>query len=727
VGKGVGMKKYLSIGFAVLLVAVAGAVIWFWTPAPLKFDAGAARQAAEAYDVRIIRDKFGVPHIYGARDADVAFGLAYSHAEDDWATIEEVLLFSRGVLAQRTGKDGAITDYLVAALGVEESIRAQYEIALSSETRRLIDGYVVGINFWCAEEKSRCAPGIAPVTPEDVVSGFVSRIPFFFGLDAQLTALFESDVEIQEAAEKSRETFLNLDRRAELGSNAMAVAPSRSADGHTRLMVNSHQPFSGPVAWYEARVKSEEGWDMIGGLFPGTPMVLHGAGPNLGWAFTVNKPDLVDVYKLETDTAKNPKRYKYEGGWRDFELGEAAFRVKLFGPLSIPVKRPVLRSVHGPVFDTPNGFFAVSFAGDGDIRAIEQYFQMNKAQDFEDWQAAMRLQAIPSFNVVYADRLGNIAYFYNAAVPDRSALWDWSKPAPGDRADLVWQGLRPFGTAPFLINPNSGYVINANHSPFAASDAEDNLQSSDYPAHYGIPNRSTNRGLRLQMLFGNDEQISSEEFLRYKWDYFYAPDSRLMTLLRNILSDKTLQADPELRDALDLLNAWDGSASTDNRAAGLAIRTGQLALGFLLDNENVEVADPAEALQQAIAEFKEGFGRIDPEWGDVNRLQRGETDLPINGGPDILRAIYALDNPKEGAITAVGGDTYVLYADWPQNGAPVIQTIHQFGSATLDASSPHYADQAPLFAAEELRTPPMTLEALLVEATADYQPGKRSD
>ena len=718
------MKRLLGIAAAFLLVVVMSAGVWLWTPAPAKFDAKAAVQAAEAYDVRIVRDKFGVPHIYGKRDADVAFGLAYAHAEDDWKTIEEVLFFSRGKLARRTGKDGAITDYLIAALGVEKAITAQYETALSPQTRKLIDGYVAGINFWCAEKKSRCAPGAAPATAQDVVAGFVSRTPFFYGLDEQLTALFEGDVEVAEAAKESREAFLNLDRRAELGSNAMAVAPSRSADGHTRLMVNSHQPFTGPVAWYEARLKSGEGWDMIGGLFPGAPLILHGAGPNLGWAFTVNKPDLVDVYRLETDTKKNPKRYKYEGGWREFVRGEASFRVKLFGSFSLPVKRPVLRSVHGPVFDTPNGFFAVSFAGDGDIRAVEQWFQMNKAENFEDWQTAMQLQAIPSFNVVYADRVGNIAYFYNAAIPDRSAAWDWSKPAPGDRADLVWQGTRSFGSAPLIINPESGYVLNANHTPFAASGEGDNLEPGDYPVHYGVSNRTTNRGLRLQELFGNDKEITSEEFLRYKWDQTYAPQSRLMTLIRNLVANEQLQADEDLRNALKLLEKWDGSTDASDRAAGLAIRTGQLALGFLLNNENAEVADPADALRQAVQEFEKGFGRIDPEWGEVNRLQRGDVDLPVSGGPDILRAIYALDNPKDGALKAIAGDTYILYVDWPQDGAPVIQTIHQFGAATLDESSPHYADQAPLFAAEKLRTPPMTLEAVLAEATADYRPGE---
>ncbi|MFZ5617540.1 MAG: penicillin acylase family protein, partial [Pseudomonadota bacterium] len=472
----------IRIAIGLLVLASGAAAFWLWTPAPPPFDAEAAREAARLYDARIIRDKWGAPHIYGARDADVAFGLAYAHAEDDWKTFEEVILFSRGRLAERAGKAAAVTDYLVAALGANEAIAGKYESDLSPETHALLEGYAAGLNFFCAEEKARCAKGVAPVTTADIVAGFAARTPFFYGLEEELKKVFENDEAKTAGLDWVREAFLGVTPEIELGSNAMAVAPSRSADGATRLLVNSHQPFTGPVAWYEARVKSEEGWDMIGGVFPGAPVILHGVAPDFGWAFTVNKPDLVDVYALEVDDPKRPAKYRFEGEWRDFGRGVARFRVKLWGPFSLPVTRPVLRSVHGPVFETPNGWRAVSFAGDGDIRAIEQWRRMNKAAGFDGWRAAMTMQAIPSFNVVFADRSGKIAYFYNMAAPDRSPDWDWSKPAPGDRADLVWKGVLPFGSAPFVIAPRSGFVVNANNEPWKASSAEDSPKAEDYPA-----------------------------------------------------------------------------------------------------------------------------------------------------------------------------------------------------------------------------------------------------
>lgn len=718
------MKRMIAGVGGIAVAGLAVAAFWLWTPAPAAFDAEGAREAAKAYDARIIRDRWGVPHVYGARDADAAFGLAYAHAEDDWKTFEEVLRFSRGALAQVNGKEAAVTDYLVAALGANQAIARDYDTKLSAETRAMLEGYAAGLNLYCAEDKARCSPGVAPVTPQDIVAGFAARTPFFYGLEESLKTLFDGDRQKSAAIEWIRTAFLRVGEDSEIGSNAMAVAPQRSADGATRLMVNSHQPFTGPVAWYEARLKSEEGLDIIGGVFPGSPMILHGATPDLGWAFTVNKPDLVDVYTIETDRAKNPRRYKFDGGWKDFERGEARFRVKLFGPFSLPVTRPILRTVHGPAFETPAGWRVVAFAGDGEIRAVEQWRLMNKSKSFGDWRAAMTMQAIPSFNVVFADREGRIAYFYNMAAPDRSADHDWSTPAPGDRADLVWKGVLPFGAAPFVVDPPSGFVVNANNEPWKASSAEDSPKAEDYPDHIGVRARSTNRGLREQELFTADDSITEAEFIDYKMDDAYSPNSNLRRLINEALSDPALTGDENVAEALKLLARWDGRTNQNNRSAALAVTFGRYALGILLNGDDAPHPDPHDALSKAAADLMAGFGRLDPEWGEANRLKRGAVNLPLNGGPDTLRAIYSISDLSKGPGEAVAGDTLVMLVEWLDDGAQRIRTIHQFGAATLDPGSPHYADQAPLFANEEFKTPALTLETVLKEATRDYRPGR---
>ncbi len=718
------MARLIKVFGLIILAALFGAGWYLWTPAPPKFDRQAAIEAAEVYNARIIRDAYGVPHIYGPRDGDVAFGLAYAHAEDDIQNIQEGRRISRGQMGLLTGREGAITDYLVAALGARKAAEAKYMSDISPETRAILEGYAAGINFYCAEATRRCEAGLAPITPVDLVTSYVARTPFFYGLDGILTELFEGDMDLEEAGENVRDAFLQTDKRITLGSNAMAVAPSRSSDGHTRLFVNSHQPFIGPVAWYEARVKSEEGWDMIGGLFPGTPLISVGANPDLGWAITVNKPDVTDIYKLTVDDAQAPKKYMLDGSWQALESEEIIIRVKLFGPFSLPVKQTIRRSVHGPVFDTDKGFFAVSFAGDQNVKAVDQWFKMNKARTFDEWQAAMAIQGIPSFNFIYGDGEGNIAYYYNAIIPKRSPDWDWSKIAPGDRSDLLWLGTYPFATAPTVINPSTGYLVNSNHTPFESTGAPDKPKREAYPAHYGISDLPTNRGLRAQALSGSDESISAEEFIAYKMDTRYDPASGIMTHLRALAANPDIAGNPDYAEALALFADWDGLVTGETRAAALAIRATQLARGVEMRGGDPEVPDHEAALAQAISEYMEGFGQIDPKWSEVNRLKRDSVNLPLTGAPDVLRAIYSIDNPKDGPLGAIAGDSYILYAEWDESGAQTIKTIHQYGSATQDVVSPHYADQAELFANEGFKTPPLTLEDLLKEATRDYRPGK---
>jgi len=721
------MKRILKLLLIAFIVLAIGVLYWLKTPAPQKLDIGATLETAKNYEARIIRDSYGVPHIYGKRDADVAFGLAYAHAEDDIINIQDGRRFARGKMGLETGREGAITDYLVVALRARKAAEEKHETDLSPQLLAVLKGYSAGINLFCAEEEGRCEVGFAPVTPVDLITGFVARTPFYYGLDGELTRLFEGDLDFVETAKSSRETYLKLDHRIVPGSNAIAVAPSRSTDGHTRLIVNSHQPFIGPAAWYEARLKSEEGWDIIGGLFPGTPFVAHGSTPDLGWAITVNKPDLVDFFKLTVNDEKKPTQYLMDGQWRDLETEDITIRVKLWGPFSLPVKQIIRRSIHGPVFDTPNGFFAASFAGDQNVQAMEQWFRMNKSTTQKEWLGAMHIQGIPSFNFVYGDKEGNIGYYYNAQVPDRSPDWDWSKVAPGDRKDLVWKGIRPFGTAtPNVTNPSTGYVVNSNHTPFESTGDPDKPKRADFPAHYGISDFTTNRGLRAQALYGTDTQISGEEFLRYKMDNIYAEDSRLRLFLKELAVHPDIAEVAEFKNALALFAGWDGATNLDTRAAGLAIRTGQIAKGIQINGDGAENENPVEALRQAISEYKEGFGRIDPPWGEVNRLKRGNVDLPLTGAPDQLRAIYSIENPKDGPLTGIAGDSYILYVDWDEKGKASIQTVHQFGSATQDETSPHYADQSQLFADREFKIPAMTLEGVLAEATAEYYIGNKN-
>jgi acyl-homoserine-lactone acylase len=713
----------LGLGAAVLAGA-GGAAIYLWTPSGTAFDADAVRTAAAAYDARIIRDRFGVPHIHGARNADVAFGLAYAHAEDDWKHVEEVVRSNRGQLAEIQGQGAAVADYLIRALGNIDLVEAGYETGVSDQAKAVAAGYAAGVNLWCADNPDSGCARTAPVRPQDIIAGYANRPPFFYGLDGELNTLLNGEGPVEVAVKEARAAYLGTTEEVELGSNAIAVSPTRSSDGHTRLAVNSHQPYEGTVAWYEVRLKSDEGIDMVGGVFPGSPLILHGAGPSLGWAATVNRPDVFDVFKLTVDNESDPRQYQMDGAWKDLVRAPIRFRVKLWGPFSLPVTRKGYVSEHGPVFVTPRGVFAVSFAGRGELNYLDQYLAMNMAKTVGDWRAAQaRYNAIPSINYVVADSQGSIAYFYNAHMPKRAEGWDRRKVLPGDTSETLWQGFEPVEALPAVINPASGYVVNANHTPFAASGPDDNPSLGSYPDAFGVDKQMTNRGLRAQELLGGDTSISREEFITYKMDHSYSPESNVRKMVADVVA-RGAGGDAELAGVLEVLSRWSGSADKANREAALPILAGQRAMGGQI-NQPYDYAKVVAALKEVAADLKAAHGRIDPEWGEVSRVARGDASWPTDGGPDTLRAVYAAGDLKtDKFLKGRAGDTYIVIADWAPDGAYRLSTIHQYGSATMDAASPHYADQAPLFAAGTFKEPPMSLDAVLAEKTRDYRPGR---
>ena len=668
-------------------------------PNPATFIAKAAQ-----YDVRIRRDSWGVPHILGKTDADTAFGLGFAHSEDDFATIQDVALATRGTLAASVGAKGAVTDYLVHLFRVWETVNARYEKDLPPEVRRIAEAYADGVNYYAALHPEKVKPGLLPLTGKDVVAGFVFKTPFFYGLDSTLRKL---------TADTGGKPL------PEIGSNGLAVGPRRSADSATRLLVNSHQPYAGPVSWYEVVLQSGEGWHVAGGLFPGSPVMLHGHNEHLGWANTVNRPDLVDIYRL-TINPKNDNQYLLDGQWRDFEKSDAAIRVKLFGPLFWTVHRDVLFAAQGPVFKTDHGVFAIRYAGMNEVSQLTQYFRLNKARDLDEWKAAMRLQALPSINYVYADEKGNIGYIYNGEFPVRKEGIDWKGFIPGDRSDLIWHSYLPFDKIPQLWNPRSDFVFNSNNTPFQATAPEDDLKPSDFSPTLGIQTNMTNRAMRALETFGADTAITADAFHRYKFDITYSTHSDIMRMIAEILKADPGN-DPDLKQAQQILKGWDRRTDIHNRGTALAVL---MALRTASDEPSEPWRKkPLDALKDAIALLKTHFGRLDPEWGQLNRFRRGKVDLPIDGGPDIYRAVYGTQQ-DDGTLTAVDGDTFIMFVTWDKNGKLSSQSIHQFGSATLEESSRHYDDQSPLFVKMQLKPVWFTEDELKGHVEADYRPGE---
>ncbi|HKJ25072.1 MAG TPA: penicillin acylase family protein [Myxococcota bacterium] len=717
--------RTLLRAFGVLALVAGAFLAWALWPEGPGFDPAPLLARAERYDVRIVRDDFGVPHIQGATDPDVAYGLAYAHAEDDALTIQKVLLATRGRLASVDGPDAAPIDYLVQLLGFWDDVQAGYHSEISPEARALAEAYADGFNHWAALHPDAVLPGVVPVRGQDIVAGFAFKTPLFYGLDASLRELFSrgADEDAPKLALQlspgERAFRLGPAAPPALGSNAVAVSPRRTSDGATRLLVNSHQPYAGPVAWYEVRLESGEGWDAAGGVFPGSPLMLHGHNRDLGWASTVNRPDLVDVYALVT-SPERPGQYRLGESWLDLDRRSARLDVRLLGRLRWTFQRDVLRSEHGPVVETPAGSFAFRYAGMGEIRQIDQYYRMNRARDFDAWWSAMSMQALPSINFVYADRTGRIAYVYNASLPRRAPGPDWSGDLPGDRPELIWTEHLSLDELPHVIDPPSGFVVNCNHTPFRATARGEGPRAEDFPERLGIETGMTNRGLRALELWGGDEHITPEEFRSYKYDKRYSEHSAMRDVVAAMLA-LDVSDDPGLVEAQRVLASWGFGTEIDDRAAALAV----LSARPILEARRRGRPEPdlRASLAAAADVLRAHHGRLDPPWGDVNRFRRGRFDEPIGGGPDVLRAAEADALGPDGTFTAESGDTLIMFVEWDAEGRVHSETIHQFGSATLDATSPHFDDQVPLFLAE--RTKPVRLDEadLRAHLEREYRPG----
>ncbi len=712
--------KWLSLTVFVLLL---GAAFFLWDPLPENPDTATLSADASKYDVEIIRDNYGVPHIYGARDADVAFGVAYAHAEDDFETIQETVAATRGDLARYRGAKAAPTDYIVALFDVWNVVDGKYDSHVPADVKAIAEAYAAGMNLYASEHPDATWKGLAPFTGKDIIAGFVFKTPFFYGLDSTLLDLFgdERKAELSLDPGAGRAAWLIGPRTAPpRGSNALAVSPERSGDGVTRLMINSHQPMTGPVAWWEAHTVSGEGLDIQGGLFPGTPVILHGFNRDLGWANTVSNPDLADVYQLLINP-DDKTQYRLDSNWRDLDIKTVTLRIKLFGPFVFKTKRKILRSEHGPVIRTKHGTYAIRYAGMGEIRQLEQYYRLNKAQNWDDFLNAMSLNALPSINYIYADKAGNIAFLHNGQYPNRIEGWNWHKDLPGDRSELIWNGYRPYSDVPLLLNPSSGLVFNANNQPYDATDGPDNLTPKMFYPSMGLQTDQTNRSLRIMELTDGTTPIDREALLAIKFDSGYAAGSEADFVLKRVMENDWIN-EPEMKIAADYLADWDGQMNVDNRHAALGGLTVVREITAKFTGE--PAPDPLDAFREAVAYLEKHHDGINTEWGKVNRLVRGDVNIPIGGGSDTLRAIYPAEIRDDGQLHASAGDTWMALVEWDVDGKVSADVIHQFGAATLDETSPHFADQAPLFAAQKWRKALIERADIEAVATRRYRPGR---
>jgi acyl-homoserine-lactone acylase len=714
--------KYISLKSTAYTLALVIASVFFITylTLPSMPDLREFVLKAQRYDVEVMRDGLGIPHIYGKKDVDTAFGLGYVQSEDDFETLQSVLLATRGTLAAEIGYEAAQTDFVVQFMGVWDAVNENYDKQVPDKIKQIAQAYADGVNLYSAENPEQVSRYFLPVTAKDIVAGFTFKMPMFYGFDTILGDLVNS-VEAPEFAPLQNALIWQPAKTLPIGSQGIALAPHRSEDGLTHLLINSHQPLTGPVAWYEVRLHSDEGWNMVGSTFPGAPVIIHGHNDHLGWSNTVNKPDLVDIYQL-TINPKNENQYWLDGSWKAFHIKTAKMTVRLFGPLRWTVNKEIKISEHGPVMETDQGSFALRWSGMNEVGTLQFMFAANKATNKQEFEDALKLNTMPSINFVYADRAGNIAHYYNAKFPKRIDGWQWDKILPGDRSDLIWTEFHDFSAMPKTVNPSSGLVYNANNTPWIATDGDDDAKENDYPESMGIENSVTNRVLQIEEKLKGVKKISKGLFKEVKYDLSYHPKSFQINALQAWLRQETGEGLSQIEiDALNALRNWNFSTHQDNKQAALAVLTMtpiQKASGA-----SVEMEEVTQAFQTAVAQLVKYQGSYEVPYGDVYRLQHGEKNLPISGGPDILRAVYGREMDNHGQIQNVAGDGFMMFVSWDKNGVVESEAIHQYGSATKDSTSVHYNDQMDMFVAQKERLVLFERAALEKQVERRYRPG----
>jgi acyl-homoserine-lactone acylase len=656
--------------------------------------------------IDIVRDSFGVPHIFAKTDAEVAYGLAWAHAEDDFKSLQELMLPVKNLMGRVQGKKGAAGDYAFKLFRCMEVTEEKWN-TLTPAFLQLINGYIQSINLYAKTHPTEILhKKIFPITQKEYVAASVFALTIFNGADKALLRIFNNqEWELPELNQK--------------GSNSAAVHSSKTTTGESFLLINAHQPNTGLQAFYEAHINSEEGLNVAGGLLAGGPCILHGVNENLGWAHTVNFCDRVDEFQLEMNPENN-LQYKFDGQWVDLEVKTIKLRIK---GLPINIKRKIYWSKYGATMKNKQGFFSIRLGANMKIGALQQWYQMNKAKNYTEFYAALNTQELSMFNVMYADKYDTIFYINNAAMPirDASPQYNWQRTLPGNTSKTLWTNFRPLNHLPQYINPKSGFLFNTNHSSFLATAAEDNLKPSSFAYQDGWENYHLNRSVRFLELFPQNEKLNYATFKSIKFDkqlpttlqYWYKIDSMF------ILHEKDY---PVYANLISTFKNWDKRGDADSKGAAIFL----LAYEYL--KKKLQGQAPRSITKQEAVETFEyiknymqtNFGKEDIVLGDLQKLVRGDKEWPIWGFPDLLSPQWT-EKYNNGKLKSIGGDGLIMFVRFAKNSLPKIETVNMYGAST-NPNSKHFNDQVEMYLKQQTKTISLDKAEVYKNAERIYHP-----
>ncbi|QXP50665.1 acylase [Cellulophaga sp. HaHa_2_1] len=691
-------------------------------------------------NIEIIRDDFGVPHIYGKTDADAVFGLLYAQCEDDFNRVEQNYIWATGRLAEVEGEDALYSDLRAKLFMTEDEAKANYENS-PVWLKKLCDAFADGINYYLEthpEVKPKLLTHFEPWMPmyfsEGSIGGDIERIS-----SNKIKAFYESGMELPKLKQ------LELQKKEEMaepqGSNGIAISGKLTQSGNPLLLINPHTSF---FFRGEVHVVSEEGLNAYGAVTWGQFFVYQGFNEKTGWMHTSTYTDVMDEFKETILEVDDQLVYQYGEELRPVTVGEVILKYKVGD--SIKEKNvPTYRTHHGPITHMVDGQWTASAMMWEPVKALEQSYIRTKQTGYKGFREMMDIRTNSSNNTVYADAEGNIAYFHGNFVPKRDTIYDYTQPVDGSNPKTDWQGLHTVDENILILNPENGWFQNCNSTPFTAALAF-SPKKEEYPK-YMSRDQENFRGVHAINLLTDRSGYTIDSLIQLAHDPYLPAFEKLIPGLVEAYdkADKT----KELGAPIEVLRSWDLKTSETSVAMTLAHYYGTIyskmveaPKGFS-DMERLNYFGTDTPFEERLMVFKavlekleEDFGAWNMPWGEVNRYQRLNGDIRQAFNDSLPSIPIGFASGRWGALAAYGvsyaNDTKKIYGTRGNSFVAVVEFGTKVkaksmlaGGQSGDPKSPHFDDQIARYAAMQFKDVAFYRDDVLKKAKETYKPGER--
>ena len=698
-----------------------------------------ARWEALAKNTTIIRDNWGIPHVYGKTDADAVFGLLYAQSEDDFNRVETNYILAAGRMAEVVGKSALYSDLRMHLFIDTVDVKKEYEKS-PDWLKALMNGFADGINYYLYTHPrvkpkllKRFEPWMALTFSEGSIGGDIESVPL-----AGIEAFYGGKASPKPLA--AVEPILDLEPR---GSNGFAIAPANSATGHALLMINPHTSF---YFRPEVQMVSQEGLHAYGAVTWGQFFIYQGFNEHAGWMHTSSAADVIDEYAESVVTTDGATGYKYGNDVRPFT--EKKFRLPYKDGDSLAYREfTTYFSHHGPVIREAHGkWISVKLMVEHE-KALTQSFLRTKTKGYDEFKKVMELKTNSSNNTVFADGSGNIAYFHGNFMPKRDPKFNWAGVVDGSDPATEWQGLHSLEEMISVHNPATGWIQNCNSTPFTVSGSA-SPKRKDYPT-YMAPDEENARGIHAVRVLENRKGFTVESLIEAAYDsYLTGFEPILPGLIKaydQLPPSSPLKA--QLREPVDSLRRWNLRFSVTSVPTTVAVYWGQEMVRLARAAEETEAgsvddyiatkAPPAmrlEALAVAVTKLATDFGTWKTGWGDVNRFQRVSGDIvqPFNDSLPSLSVGFA--SAQWGSLASFGSRFYGTKKMYGTSGNSFVAAVEfgprvraksvLAGGVSGDPKSPHFYDQAEMYAKGQFKDVLFYREDVEKHAERTYQPGR---